>query len=253
MTRTETIGDCTLYLGDCREILPALAPVGAVVTDPPYGIKAVLGMGGGGKGDGGMWRGVAIAGDDDLEVRDWALRAVSAPSASFAKAGTPSPEGLTATVVWDKGEHTGAGDLTLPWKPSFEVVYICGRGWSWSRREGGIVRVNAIAGCVGNRNDGHRHHPFEKPIAIMRHFCERAPPGTILDPFMGSGTTGVACAHLRRSFIGVEIDEGYFNVACLRIAAAYSAEAPDVTPQQTNMFDTHAQRSAKRVNSKFEG
>lgn len=218
--RIETIGNATLYLGDCREILPALEQIDVVVTDPPYGINAKLGMGGGTKGDGGMWKGRRIMGDDDVTLRDEVLQAAAAPFAALAKVGTPSPPGTRATVVWDKGEHTGAGDLSLPWKPNFEVVYVGGDGWAAERRGSGIVKVNAIAGCVADRNDGHRFHPFEKPMALMRHFCERAPGRTILDPFMGSGTTGVAAIKIGRRFIGVEIEPEFFETACRRLEEA---------------------------------
>jgi len=213
-------GRVTLYLGDCREILPTLGKVDAVVTDPPYGINAKLGMGGGAKGDGGMWKGVRIAGDESVAVRDMAIELAAAPFAAFAKINTPQPPGTCTTVIWDKGEHTGAGDLSLPWKPCFEPIFIGGDGWSWPRRGSGIVKVNAVAGCVADRNDGHRFHPFEKPVEIMTHFCERAPGETILDPFMGSGTTGVAAVKLGRRFIGIEIEPKYFDIACRRIEDA---------------------------------
>lgn len=220
MSRVETIGDATLYLGDAREIIPGLPAIDAVVTDPPYGIGAKLGMGGGRKGSGGMWKGRRIAGDKDVTVRDEVLRAICSPFAAFAKVNTAPAPGTRTTVIWDKGEHTGAGDLALPWKPSFELVFIGGDGWAWPRRLGGIVRVNAVAGCVAERNDGHRHHPFEKPVAIMRHFCERAPGGLILDPFMGSGTTGIAAIEIGRKFVGIEIEPEYFETACRRIEDA---------------------------------
>lgn len=210
----------TLYLADCREVLPTLGKVDAVVTDPPYGIGAKLGMGGGSKGDGGMWKGVRIQGDGSVAVRDTALQLAAAPFAAFAKVNTAPVPGTRATCVWDKGEHTGAGDLSIPWKPSFELVFVGGDGWAWPRRGAGIVKVHAVAGCVGVRNDGHRFHPFEKPVEIMRHFCERAPGDLILDPFMGSGTTGVAAVKLGRKFIGIEIDPKYFAVACRRISDA---------------------------------
>ncbi len=218
--RTEVIGNATLYLGDCREILPTIEAgwgADALVTDPPYGINAKLGMGGGSKGNGGMWKGVRIAGDLSLEDRDYILGSVGVAWAAFGKVNTPAPLGTRTTVVWDKGEHTGAGDLSLPWKPSFELVFIGGKGWSWPQRLGGVVRVNAVAGCVADRNDGYRFHPFEKPISIMRHFCERAPGSRILDPFMGSGTTGIAALKLGREFVGIEIDQKYFDTACARI------------------------------------
>ena len=216
--RIEHLSDSvTLYLGDCRQILPTLGRVDAVISDVPYGINAKLGMGGGTKGDGGMWKGVRIAGDLNLADRDTALDLVAAPFAVFGKVNTAAPRGTRTTVCWDKGEHTGAGDLSLPWKPSFELVFIGGDGWSWPRRGGGIIRFNAVAGCVADRNDGHRYHPFEKPVDLMVHFCERAPGSLILDPFMGSGTTGVAAVSLDRKFIGIEIETKYFDIACRRI------------------------------------
>jgi DNA modification methylase len=209
-----------LYLGDCREILGTAFQIDAFVTDPPYGIDAKLGMGGGTKGDGGMWKGRRIEGDQDTQVRDDVLQGGKVPFAAFGKVNIAPPPGTRATVVWDKGEHVGAGDLSLPWKPNFELVFIGGKGWSYPRRGSGIVKVNAVAGCVGNRNDGHRHHPFEKPVQIMRHFIERAPGVSICDPFMGSGTTGVAAVNLGRRFVGIEIDPEFFDIACRRLADA---------------------------------
>ena len=113
MSEAVTIGDATLYLGDCLEILPTLSGVDAVVTDPPYGIAAVLGMGGGTKGAGGMWRGVRIAGDESIDVRDRALDAAGKPFAAFAAVRLPAPPRTLTTVAWDKGEHTGAAANAL--------------------------------------------------------------------------------------------------------------------------------------------
>lgn len=208
----------TLYLGDCREIAPALERVDAIISDPPYGVKARAGMGGGSKGDGGMWAGATIAGDEDVSVRDEVLALVGAPFAVVAAVRLPHPPGTKATVVWDKGEHTGAGDLRLPWKPSFDLVHIGGDGWSWPRRGGGVIRFNAVAGCVADRNDGRRYHPFEKPVGLMVHFVARAPGKHILDPFMGSGTTGIAAIQSGLKFTGIELDPQYFDIACRRIA-----------------------------------
>jgi DNA modification methylase len=224
MSRVETIGNASLYLGDSREIVPMLerARSYVTITDPPYGINAKLGMGGGTKGDGGMWKGREIAGDDDVATRDEVILGLNAPFAAFAKVNTPPLPGTRGTVIWDKGEHTGAGDLSFPWKPSFELVFVGGQGWTSQRRDGGIVKVNAVAGCVADRNDGHRHHPFEKPVELMFYFCERAPRGIIIDPFMGSGTTGVAAVKLGRRFIGIEIDPEFFDIACRRLADAHN-------------------------------
>lgn len=216
--RIENIADgVSLYLGDCREILPTLRPIAALISDPPYGIAARAGMGGGDKGDGGMWAGVTIAGDEDTSVRDEAISLAAAPFAVLSAVRIQHPPGTKATVVWNKGEHTGAGDLRLPWKPSFELIHIGGNGWSAPKRTGGIISINAIAGCVGNRNDGHRYHPFEKPVDLMAHFVSRAPDGLIVDPFLGGGSTAIAAIKLGRPFAGIEIREEFFEIAKLRI------------------------------------
>lgn len=224
MGRIEQLAEgVTLYLGDCREIIPSL-PLGyVVISDPPYGVSARSGMGGGTKGKGGMWAGATIAGDKDVSIRDEVLALANVPFAVLAAVRLPHPPGTKATVVWDKGEHTGAGDLRLPWKPNFDLVHIGGDGWRHSRRGSGIIKFNAIAGCVGNRNDGHRYHPFEKPVALMEHFIERAPGNYIVDPFMGGASTAVAAINLGRRFAGVESDLKFFDIACSRVQATLAA------------------------------
>ena len=171
MSRVETIGTATLYLGDCRGILDPSWAISAIVTDPPYGIDAKLGMGGGSKGDGGMWAGVRIEGDKDTSARDAILTWLGLPFAALAKWNTQPPPGTRCAVVWSKGEHTGAGDLSLPWKPDFELVFNGGDGWSASRRGSGVLKINAIAGCVADRNDGHRYHPFGEARRTDAPFC----------------------------------------------------------------------------------
>lgn len=87
---------------------------------------------------------------------------------------------------------------------------------------------------------GNEHHPTQKPIDLMRNIVEWT-SGVVFDPFMGSGTTGVACAKLGRKFIGIEMDEDYFNIACDRIRKAYAQPdlfiAPPTKPTQDNMFE----------------
>ena len=243
MHRIEQLSEAViLCLGDCREELPGLPVADAVVTDPPYGINAKLGIGGGTKGDGGMWAGVRIAGDETTAVRDNVLTACGLPFAALAKWNTAAPPGTRCAVVWSKGEHTGAGDLSLPWKPDFEFVFIGGEGWSAPRRGSGVLKINAIAGCVADRNDGHRFHPFEKPVELMRHFCDRAPGKVICDPFMGSGTTGIAAIKSGRGFVGVEVDPGFFDTACRRISdalkrpeLAFGSETQDVVRRDSSI------------------
>ena len=123
-------------------------------------------------------------------------------------------------MVWEKGEHTGMGNLKSPWKPNFELIHIGGVGWHSTKRISGVVRVSAITGFA--KGYGHHAHPFEKPVEIMEHLIVRAPEGTICDPFMGSGTTGVACASFDRPFIGIEIEKRFFDSACRRIERAQS-------------------------------
>jgi DNA modification methylase len=206
MSERVEIGDAVLYHGDCLEILPTLGKVDAVVTDPPYGCAATTGRG-------GAYDGFELYGDKDTGVRDAMLRLLTCPAAVF---GSPriGPPQHRARLVWAKGEHTGMGDLAFPWKPDYEEIYILGDGWKGPRTSS-VLKFNA-------RIDSARFHATEKPVALMEEIVSKAPGRSVLDPFMGSGTTGVACANLGRKFIGVEIDERYFQIACGRVAAAYA-------------------------------
>lgn len=222
-TRIETIGDATLYLGDCRDILPTLPKVDCLITDPPYGIGVKLGVSSGGS-NGGMWKNVTIFGDEDVSVRDDVLRIVGElkSMAIFASHKAPPPAGYEKLLIWDKGAHTGAGNLSFPWKPCFEFVWLAGQ-WN-GPRVSGVIRFLAVAGCVGAANDGIRNHPTEKPVDLMEHFVQRMTGNSCIDLFMGSGTIGVACANLGKTFIGIEREPKYFDIACKRIENAYRQE-----------------------------
>lgn len=217
--RKEVIGDCTLYLGDCREILPLLPRVDAVVTDPPYGIGVDTdstrfsgGVRTACKRRIGTNYGSAIVGDDkpfnasflyDLadEVVIWGWN-------NFAES---LPRGTS--LVWIKTGDAGFGsflsDAELAWEKGGHGVY-CFRD------------------LTNKAESRHRVHPTQKPLPLMQWCVSRVSDHgeTILDPFMGSGTTGVACVKLGRKFIGIEIDEGYFDIACRRIQEAY--KQPDM-------------------------
>lgn len=225
MSRVEKIGRATLYLGDAREIVPQIR-ADVLISDPPYGNGTVLGMGGGDRGTGGMWADVSIPCDADLVVRDEVVRLAGLPFAVLASIRKPAaPDGTKATLVWEKGEHVGAGDLSMPWKPNVELIHVGGEGWRSERRQTSVLRYNAIAGCVGRRNDGFRWHPFEKPVELMAHLIERAPPGVVLDPFMGGATTALACAMVGRDFIGIEMVPEFFELAIQRLRAANGDDA----------------------------
>jgi len=201
MTERVVIGDAVLYHGDCLEILPTLGRVDCVVTDPPYGCSATTGWG-------GAYDKFEIAGDKDTGLRDWLVSVLSCPWIMFGSPRIPRPP-CKAVLVWNKGEHTGMGDLSFPWKPDFEEIYINGDGFAGPRTSS-VLAVNA-------RKDSGREHPTEKPVHLLSALIRKCPPGTILDPFMGSGTTGVAAVQMGRKFIGIEIERKYFDIACRRI------------------------------------
>ena len=181
-----------------------------IITDPPYGISHSSNRG-------ANWAGTQIANDHDTSVRDWVADwARGLPCVFFGTWKTPPVKDTNTCVVWSKGPASGMGDLSLPWKPSFELVYIIGRQWEGRRGEGVISGPTMITWESAGRD-----HPHQKPEWLMAHFIERIPTAkTILDPFMGSGTTGVAAVQMGRDFIGIEREESYFEIACRRIEQA---------------------------------
>lgn len=196
------IGDATLYHGDCLEILPALDKVDVVVTDPPYGILSDTGSAATRRSGGNKDNGV-VHWDKSLSVS--AVDAViSSGRSAFVWGGCHMPLPPTfGYLIWDKV----CDGL------NFGEVEFC---WSTEKFAPRKLRERA-AGM-----DGGKQHPTQKPVRVMEWCLSFAPNGDVLDPFMGSGTTGVACANLGRKFIGVEIEKKYFDIACERIDAAYA-------------------------------
>jgi adenine-specific DNA methylase len=205
-TWTSKCGTVQLYLGDCLEVLPTLAPgsVDAVVTDPPYGIGYESGH------NGSIRR--SIRGDETTKIRDTII-AMDLPRAVFATWKCVAPQRPRGVLIWAKNAG-GMGDLSFPWKPDFEVVWIYGHGWSGHR---GSSVLSASTVCSWNTGPAARIHPHEKPVDLMEQIIEKAPGDIILDPCAGVGTTGVAAVRLGRRFIGVEIDPEYFEIAKKRI------------------------------------
>jgi len=211
--RIEHIGDATLYLGDCLEILPALDKVDAVVTDPPYGVNL-----------GTHSKSAYISFDDTPEnVRRVCVPAVSECVRLFGRALVTT--GVKNMWEYPKPDHIGA--IYYPaatgcnawgfsgWQPMFfygKCPYLQNRMGS---------RIDSFQSSEPAEKNGH---PCPKPIKQTEWMVNKAslPNETILDTFMGSGTTGVACANLGRKFIGIEIEEKYFDIACERITAAYA-------------------------------
>jgi DNA modification methylase len=212
--RVETIGDATLYLGDCREILPTLGKVDAVVTDPPYGI---------GENDKKVASRGKMAAPRDYGSFDWDQKPIDAETIALIRASSRHQiifggnyfEGLGPTscwLVWDKQNTGDFADCELAWTnlpQAVRRIY-----WRWN----GMIR----------KGDDVREHPTQKPEGVMKWCIQQLPDGvqTICDPFMGSGTTGVAAVKLGRAFIGIEREPSYFDIACRRIEAAY--KQPDM-------------------------
>lgn len=199
----------TLFHGDCRESTIWLY-ADVLVTDPPYGMALRSGRG-------GHFGASVIAGDSDLSARDEALRIWgSGPALVFGRWSEPRPDGTRMVLTWDKGEHVGMGDLSLPWKPNTEEVYVLGAGFT-GHRGGSVLRHLAIAGTVGQGAKGTRTHPTEKPVSLMADLIAKT-VGVVADPFAGSGSTLVAAKQLGRKAIGVELEERYCEVIAKRLA-----------------------------------
>src|SRR5678809_221277 len=219
--RKEVIGACDLYLGDCREILPTLGKVDAVVTDAPYGIAYKSGPNSRSSiSTVGKRFETTIAGDD--RPFDPAPFLAITKSCCFTGAQHFSarlPEGGSFHVWNKRGPYApiDQADGDLIWisrKVPLRIIDLVWRGL-----------------CRTTENTQPIVHPTQKPIELMRWCLEALPDcQTILDPFMGSGTTGVACVKLGRRFIGIEIEERYFDIACRRIEAA--TRQPDLFIEQ---------------------
>lgn len=190
----------TIYCGDCREILPHVAG-DILVTDPPYGMAYQSG-----------WCATSsVANDESPMARDGALELWGGrPALVFGRWSVPRPANARELLIWDKGDWPGMGDLALPWGPSTEEIYVMGSGFVGKRR-GQILRDPKRPRVTG-------HHPTEKPIGLMEILVRACPPGVIVDPFMGSGTTLVAAKNLGRQAIGIEIEERYCEIAVRRLA-----------------------------------
>ncbi len=200
----------TIYHGDCRDIFQR-AMADLLVTDPPYGISYS-------SGQIGAFRDKGISGDTDTSLRDWVVRSWDGPAAVFGTWKRPRPEGVRALLTWDKGDGVGMGDLALPWRPNTEEIYIIGDGWR-GHRGSSVIRDTSVVSWTGNGRGPRRLHPTEKPIPLLRSLIEKAPDHpTVVDPFMGSGTTLRAAKDLGRKAIGIEIEERYCEIAVKRLA-----------------------------------
>lgn len=195
----------TLYHGDCREIREWL-DADVLVTDPPYGYRHASSWTGAHKGK-------VIAGDESLTVRDDVLSAWGArPALVFGTWKCAPPAATRQVLVWDKGPAAGMGDLRIPWKPNHEQIYVLGHGFI-GRRDSGILAGHRVVTWASKG----RKHPNQKPVSLLAELLAKCPPGTVADPFAGSGSTLLATRQLGRRAIGVEIDEAYCEIIAKRL------------------------------------
>jgi DNA modification methylase len=202
LMKKEQIGDCTLYLGDCIEILPTLGDIDSLVTDPPYGMafqshrrKEMLDQ---------------ISGDLDEELLHWVCkipvrysRYVFCRWNNLAWVNPPRSH-----ITWIKNNHS-VGDLKHEHARQTEsILFYPGPEHSFPGKRPSDVVHHPIS--------GNKYHPTEKPVGLMQKIVKWT-NGVVVDPFMGSGSTGVACVRLGRKFIGIEIGQKHFDMACKRI------------------------------------
>ena len=227
MLEKVTIGSATLYHADAREVLPTLPVHDLLCTDPPYGIGASAGTGKYGRLK--IEAGIDLGCDNETPPQ-WLLLLLEKAAHKVIFGGNyfalpPS----RAYLVWDKGAGFKNRDFAE-----------CEFAWcSWD----GNARV-LTHDPLARGDYRQKEHPTQKPVAVMQWAIAAAPAGaTVLDPFMGSGSTGVACALMGRAFTGIERERKYFDVACERIAQAHAQgqllppEPPALLEQQGMAFE----------------
>jgi site-specific DNA-methyltransferase (adenine-specific) len=201
-----------LYQGDCLDILPTLTGVDAVVTDPPYGIS----LRNHGAGIRRISRNYGIQGDDSdsaaLFVLEWAALH-KLPTVAFSSPWRPWPGEWRNLIVWDKGGAVGGGgDIKTCLKRTWELIQVARNKPLNGGRSDSVWRFPIAPQYTAD-------HIAAKPVALMRELIVKFtnPGDTILDPFMGSGSTGVAALMEGRSFIGIDTEAKYVKLAGRRI------------------------------------
>jgi site-specific DNA-methyltransferase (adenine-specific) len=262
MIRKEIIGGCELYLGDCREILPTLDPVNAVMTDPPYGITS------------NAWD--VAANMDPIWAVDASVYVITASQPFTADVVNSKRGWFRHEWVWikDRGSNF-ANTVREPMKEHESVLVFSPGRWTYNKQMqnrvgGGLERVAyTFQNKAGSDNyrefdrEGRREgdnmrvpaswqffkrdtglHPTQKPVDLMSYLIltYTNEGDIVLDPFFGSGTTAVACAKLGRRFVGIEMNPEYYDIALMRLDGI--AKQPDLfvesapaQPQQLSLME----------------
>ena len=223
MSRIETIGRATLYLGACEDILPTLAGIDAIVTDPPFGIsdapiKAKKDREGVRRGGVNTWHPPS---DWDHCINPEWVRLCGETAKVVAWFGhwrkreevtVAMPHPIRAEIIWAKDTHVG---------PPCPVAMRDERIWLFSDKGiKGARFETSVWDCPIIPTWSFKHHKNEKPVQLMKRLLAFLDPAVCCDPFMGSGSTGVAAVEQARSFIGIEKDPAHFDIACRRIEQA---------------------------------
>jgi DNA modification methylase len=237
--REEIIGDCRLILGDCLEIMPTLGKVDAVVTDPPYGIGGSNGTIGEKRGKGNYTGAFTSEMDTPNYIKTLVVPVIElCINKSKAVAVTTGIKNISLYPQPDSFgsffQPNGSGLQTFGTVDSQPIFYYgknnnhnMGISLSWQIRETPTKNID---------------HPCPKPILAWTRLVKSVTKErqTVLDPFMGSGTTGVACVNLGRKFIGIELEEKYFDIACKRIDQANRQgklfAPPKPKPEERKLF-----------------
>ncbi len=202
MSEVVTLGDCTLIHGDCREVLPTLGRFDAVITDPPYGI------------------GIANNPVRQAHARmDWDT---STPDADLLDALRQLGD---VQIIWGGNYfHLPPSQCFLVWdkvQPQDFSLAMCELAWCSKKAPAKMHKQSVLS--------YRKEHPTQKPVELMEWCIEQAGnPQTILDPFAGSGTTGVAAAQMGKTFVGIERERKYFDIMCERIRRV--VDAPPLFP-----------------------
>ncbi len=210
--RKEVIGDATLYLGDCREILPTLPKVDAVITDPPYGVRL------GKLANNNVW----ADGYDGFEDEPWMIKQEIVPRFDLARSIATRclvTCGVRNIMAYPPADHIGS-----IYHPAATGVSRWGFScWQPMLYYGTDPYRARLSDSFSSTEKAEKNgHPCPKPLGVAKWMVGRAsrPGEVVMDIFMGSGTTGVACMNLGRKFIGIEISSNYFDIACERIESA---------------------------------
>lgn len=225
-----TIGDATLYLGDCRKVLADIEAADLGVTDPPYKLTTG-GIAKSGKTMSGKFAAHNYANDGELVLVPVEWNDIAKVLHGLLK------ENADCYVMANDKEIFPARNAMLGAGFCFHNLLIWNKRrktanrWYMKSCEFTLYLWKGHARVINNPGSDHLHearpvdssqHPTEKPVGLMMQYIENSsqPGDVVLDPFMGSGTTGVAALECGRRFIGCELERKYFDMACERISRA---------------------------------